>query len=137
MANFISDNLICDFDIPKRLFFVNGTSVFNTYVRKMLDCYGINYVKSSPYYPQGNSQAEAINKIVLLSRWATRNLKDGPIFSLLSYKLTVPRTLQLKSVLSFVYGSKTMVPIKIMVPIAQRSILTSFTHSCICKNFLF
>lgn len=60
----------------------------NAHMHKFLEDYGIDYVKSGPYYPQGNGQAEATNKILLC------------ILSTMIYK--EPK--RWKDFLSFVFG---------------------------------
>ena len=41
------------------------TMAFNNDVRKMLEFYQVKHHRSSPYYPQGNGQAEATNKTLI------------------------------------------------------------------------
>lgn len=53
-ANFIQDNIICQFGIPKRLLSDCGTPFVNVYVRELLDSYEIDHVKPNPYYSQEN-----------------------------------------------------------------------------------
>ncbi|XP_028058701.1 uncharacterized protein K02A2.6-like [Camellia sinensis] len=65
VTNFIRENIICRFDIPKVMLFDNGTSFVNRHVGRLLDAYQIKHRKSSPYYPQGNEKAEATNKILI------------------------------------------------------------------------
>ena len=62
VANFIKENKIIKFGVPYRIISDNGTPFVNGEVRKMLEFYQIKHHRSSPYYPQGNGQAEAINK---------------------------------------------------------------------------
>ncbi|XP_028088931.1 uncharacterized protein K02A2.6-like [Camellia sinensis] len=62
VANFIKENIICRFGIPKVMLFDNGTPFVNRHVGRLLDTYQIKHHKSSPYYPQGNEQSEVTNK---------------------------------------------------------------------------
>ena len=62
VANFIKENIIVRFGVPHRIISDNGTPFFNSEVRKMLKFYQVKHHRSSPYYPQGNGQAEATNK---------------------------------------------------------------------------
>ena len=43
----------------------NGTPFVNKDVRKLLDHRHIKHCKSTPYYPQGNSQVETTNRVLL------------------------------------------------------------------------
>lgn len=64
VSNFIRD-IICRFGIPKRIRSDNGTPFINSNVRELCEKYGVDHVKSTPYYPQGNGQAEATNKTLM------------------------------------------------------------------------
>ena len=62
VANFIKENIIVRFGVPHRIISDNGTPFVNSEVRKMLEFYQVKHHRSSPYYSQGNGQAEATNK---------------------------------------------------------------------------
>ncbi|XP_030963462.1 uncharacterized protein LOC115984581 [Quercus lobata] len=63
VANFIKENIIVRFGVPHRIISDNGTPFVNSNVRKMLKFYQVKHHRSSLYYPQGNGQAEATNKM--------------------------------------------------------------------------
>ena len=65
VANFIKENIIIRFRVPHRIISDNGTPFDNNDVRKMLEFYQVKHHCSSPYYPQGNGQAEATNKTLI------------------------------------------------------------------------
>ena len=75
VANFIKDNVIACFlvpykiisdnVVPYKIISDNGTPLVNKEVRKMLEFYQEKHHQSSPYYPQGNRQAEATNKTLI------------------------------------------------------------------------
>ena len=65
IANFIKENIIVRFEVPHRIFSDNGTPFVNNEVRKMLEFYQVKHYCSSPYYPQGNGQAESTNKTLI------------------------------------------------------------------------
>ena len=65
VANFIKENIIIRFGVPHRIISDNGTPFVNNDVRKMLEFYQVKHHFSSPYYPQGNGQAEATNKTLI------------------------------------------------------------------------
>ncbi|KAL6141512.1 hypothetical protein ACLB2K_059800 [Fragaria x ananassa] len=89
----------------------------------MLKGYGVKHRKSTPYYPQGNGQAEATNKTLLriLSKmvfeyergWST-HLPDA----LWAYRMSPPTTMGF-SLYSLVYGSKAISSVKLTVPTAR------------------
>ena len=65
VANFIKENIIIKFRVPHRIISDNGMPFVNNDVRKMLEFYQVKHHHSSPYYPQGNGQAEATNKTLI------------------------------------------------------------------------
>lgn len=48
--------------MPKRILSNNATPFINMQVGILLNDYGLDHMKSSPYYPQENYQAKATNK---------------------------------------------------------------------------
>lgn len=65
VANFIKENIICKFGIPKVILFYSETPFVNRQVRQLLASYGINQKTSTPHYPQGNGQVEVTNKSII------------------------------------------------------------------------
>ena len=65
IANFIWEHIICRFGIPHKIVTDNGTLFINKDVRAMTKHYCVKHLKSSPYYPQGNGQAKATNRMLL------------------------------------------------------------------------
>ncbi|XP_028115917.1 protein NYNRIN-like [Camellia sinensis] len=50
VANFIKENIICRFGIPKVMLSDNGTPFVNRHVGRLLDTYLIKHHKSTTYY---------------------------------------------------------------------------------------
>ena len=65
VANFIKENIIVRFGVPHKIISDNSTPFVNSDVRKMLEFYEVKHHRSSPYYPQGNGQVDARNKILI------------------------------------------------------------------------
>ena len=65
VTNFIRNHIITRFGIPRRLISDNGTPFINKDMKWLTKAYHIKYGRSTPYYPQGNGQAEATNRIML------------------------------------------------------------------------
>uniref|UniRef100_A0A2N9G6H2 RNA-directed DNA polymerase n=1 Tax=Fagus sylvatica TaxID=28930 RepID=A0A2N9G6H2_FAGSY len=65
VANFIREHIITRFGIPHKIISDNGTPFVNKNVREVLEHYQIKHRRSTPYYPQGNGQAEATNRMLL------------------------------------------------------------------------
>uniref|UniRef100_A0A2N9H3G7 Integrase catalytic domain-containing protein n=1 Tax=Fagus sylvatica TaxID=28930 RepID=A0A2N9H3G7_FAGSY len=65
VANFIREHIITRFGIPHKIISDNGTPFVNKNVREVLEHYQIKHRRSTPYYPQGNGQAEATDRMLL------------------------------------------------------------------------
>ena len=63
MEKFIEKNLICRYGVPHHIVTDNGVQ-FQAETSKLLQRYGIEHHKSSPYRPQANEAVEAANKNV-------------------------------------------------------------------------
>ena len=120
MANFIKENIIVRFGVPHRIISDNGTPFVNSDVRKMLEFYQVKHYRSSPYYPQGNGQANATNKTLIkiinkmsqeyTGEWAM-HLPDA----LWAYRNS-PKKATGFSPFSLVYETEVVSPTEIMTP---------------------
>ncbi|XP_034197371.1 uncharacterized protein K02A2.6-like [Prunus dulcis] len=125
ISNFIREYIVCKFGIPYKKVTDNGTPFVNKQVSSTLSGYGIKHRRSTPFYPQGNSQAEATNKIILriLSKmvyeyeggWSVHLLD-----ALWAYR-TSPRSATCYSRYSLVYGFDAISPVEITIPTARVS----------------
>ncbi|OMP00134.1 Integrase, catalytic core [Corchorus capsularis] len=123
VSRFIKEAIICRFGAPHRIITDNGTPFVNQHVGKLLDDYEIRHRRSTAYYPQGNGQAEATNKVLLkiLSKmvyeykkgWTT-HLPDA----LWAYRVHL-RSSTGFSPYSLVYGAEAILPVKIIKPTAR------------------
>ncbi|CAL9024107.1 unnamed protein product [Prunus brigantina] len=123
VANFIREYIVCRFGIPYKIVTDNGTPFVNKQVSSTLCGYGVKHRRSTPYYPQGNGQAEATNKTLLriLSKmvyeyeggWSV-HLPDA----LWAYR-TSARSATGFSPYSLVYGSDAISPVQITIPTAR------------------
>lgn len=126
VTNFIRENVIHRFGIPKQLLSDNGSLFINSATHQLCEEYGIDYIKSTPYYPQGNGQREATNRTLLriLSKMIYEKPKRWSDFLsivLWAYQ-TSKRTSTHAMPFSLVYGAEVVVPV-IVVP----SALLAFT----------
>ncbi|XP_028090711.1 uncharacterized protein LOC114290911 [Camellia sinensis] len=115
VANFIKENIIYKFVIPKVILSNNGTPFVNCHVGRLLDTYQIKHHKSTPYYPQGNRQAEATNKTLIRILSKMMDEAGGTWFEQLSIALWAYRTSKRKPTqatsFSIVYGSEIVLPV--------------------------
>uniref|UniRef100_A0A2N9GSU7 Integrase catalytic domain-containing protein n=1 Tax=Fagus sylvatica TaxID=28930 RepID=A0A2N9GSU7_FAGSY len=108
------------FDIPHKIISDNGTPFVNKNVREVLEHYRIKHRRSTPYYPQGNGQAEATNSMLLriLSKmvfdygkgWSS-HLAD----TLWAYRGSTKTAIGFTP-FSLVYGIDAISPIELLVP---------------------
>ena len=114
MAKFIEKSLIYRYGVPYHIVTDNGVQ-FQAETVEMLQKYGIEHHKSSPYRPQANGAVEAANKNVkrILSKMI-KTYKDWykylP-FALWGYKITT-RTTTGQTPFFLVYGSEAVLPIE-------------------------
>ncbi|XP_021825361.1 uncharacterized protein LOC110766353 [Prunus avium] len=125
IANFICEYIVCRFGIPYKIVTENGTPFVNKQVSSTLNGYGIKHRRSTPYYPQGNGQAEATNKILLriLSNMVYEYKGGWSIHlpdALWAYR-TSPRSTTGFSPYSLVYGFDAISPVEITIPTARVS----------------
>uniref|UniRef100_A0A2N9FKV6 Integrase catalytic domain-containing protein n=1 Tax=Fagus sylvatica TaxID=28930 RepID=A0A2N9FKV6_FAGSY len=120
VANFIREHIITRFGIPHKIISDNGTPFVNKNVREVLEHYRIKHRRSTPYYPQGNGQAEATNRMLLriLSKmvfdygkgWSS-HLED----TLWAYRGST-KTATGFTPFSLVYGTDAISPTELLVP---------------------
>ncbi|CAL8992919.1 unnamed protein product [Prunus brigantina] len=101
----------------------NGMPFVNKQVSSTLSGYGIKHRRSTPYYPQGNGQAEATNKTILriLSKMVYEYQGSWSVHlpdALWAYR-TSPRSATGFSPYSLVYGSEAISPVEITIPTAR------------------
>ncbi|XP_021297798.1 uncharacterized protein K02A2.6-like [Herrania umbratica] len=132
VANFIKENIICRFGIPRRIFSDNGTPFINASVRELLALYNVDHVKFTLYYSKENGQAEATNKtsLKIISRMVHEKLKmwhDALPVALWAYR-TSKRGLTKATPFSLVYGTKAVLLAKILVPSTRLTLNIEFDN---------
>lgn len=65
VAQFIQYHKLSRFGLPQRMITDNGTLFCNQHVDYLLDKYKVKHDRTTPYNPQTDGQAEAMNKILL------------------------------------------------------------------------
>jgi len=55
----------------------NGTPFINRDIKYLTEAYHIKHRRSTPYYPQGNGQAEATNRVILKILKKTKHAYGG------------------------------------------------------------
>uniref|UniRef100_A0A2N9IIW6 Integrase catalytic domain-containing protein n=1 Tax=Fagus sylvatica TaxID=28930 RepID=A0A2N9IIW6_FAGSY len=115
VANFIREHIITRFGIPYKLISDNGTPFINKDVREVLEHYRVKHQRSTPYYPQGNGQAEAMNRMLLriLSKMVFDYGNDwiAHLANVLWAYWSSPKTATGFTPFSLVYGTDTISPL--------------------------
>uniref|UniRef100_A0A2N9G420 Integrase catalytic domain-containing protein n=1 Tax=Fagus sylvatica TaxID=28930 RepID=A0A2N9G420_FAGSY len=98
----------------------NGTPFINKDVREVLEHYRVKYRYSTPYYPQGNGQAEVTNRMLLriLSKMVFDYGNDwkAHLADVLWAYRSSPKTATGFTPFSLVYGTGTISPTELVVP---------------------
>uniref|UniRef100_A0A2N9IR83 Integrase catalytic domain-containing protein n=1 Tax=Fagus sylvatica TaxID=28930 RepID=A0A2N9IR83_FAGSY len=120
MANFIREHIITRFGIPHKIISDNGTPFINKNVREVLEHYRIKHRRSTPYYPQGNGQVEAINRMLLriLSKMVFdygKGWSSHMADTLWAYRGST-KTATGFTPFSLIYGIDAISPTKLLVP---------------------
>ncbi|CAL2271820.1 unnamed protein product [Prunus armeniaca] len=123
IANFIREYIVCRFGIPYKIVTNNGTPFVNKQVSSTLSGYGVKHHSYTPYYPQGNGQAEATNKTLLriLSKMVHEYEEGWSVHlpdALWAYRIS-PRSATGFLPYSLVYGSDVISPVEITIPTAR------------------
>ena len=120
VANFVQEHIITRFRIPKRLISDNGTLFINKDMKGLTEAYYIKHGRSTPYYPQGNGQAETTNKVMLKILKKMKHEYGGKWSDHLADVLWACRS-SVKTVTRFspffqVYGTEAISPVELVVP---------------------
>ena len=114
MAKFIEKSLIYRYGVPHHIVIDNGVQ-FQAETTELLQRYGIEHHKSSPYRPQANGAVKAANKNVkrILSKMVKiyKDWSEYLPFALWGYRTTT-RTATGQTQFSLVYGSEAVLPIE-------------------------
>ena len=123
VANFIKENIVCRFGIPRRIISNSGTPLINREVKQLLERYNVMHNTSTPYYPKGNGQVEATNKRLLriLSKMVYnngRNWKEELPMALWAHHTSWSMA-TVATPFSLVYRKEAVLPVNIIVLVAK------------------
>ena len=125
---FIWKNIITSFGTPRTLISDNGLQFDSKTFRKYCCDFGITNRYSTPTYPQGNRQAEAVNKVIVnglkkrLDDAKGRWVEEIP-HVLWTYR-TMPRQLTGETLFSMTYGAEAVLPLETSFPTLKSSTFT-------------
>ena len=117
MAKFIERHLFTRYGIPHHIVSDNGVQ-FQGETATLIEKYGIEHHRSSPYRPQANGAVEAANKSIkrILAKTVVnyRDWADKLPFAVWGYRTSV-RTPTGKTPYSLVYGMEAVLPVEMEV----------------------
>ena len=120
MANFIREHIITQFGIFRRLISDNRTPFINKDMKNLTEAYHIKYGRSTLYYPQGNGQVEATNRVILKILKKMKHEYGGKWSAHLTDVLWACRsplkTATRFSPFSLVYETEAISPVKLVTP---------------------
>ena len=118
----------------------NGLQVDSKTFRKYCSDLGIRNRYSTPAYPQGNGQAEAVNKVILNRLKKRLDDAKGKWVEELSHVLWTYRTTSRKSTretpFSMTYGAEVVIPLENGFPTMKTSTFTSDGNDELLKKNL-
>src|SRR5499433_477352 len=121
VVKFVMCNSIARFGVRKDIVTDNGLQFISQELRELCNRYGIHLHHSSPYYPQGNGQAEATNKTlikIIKKTCETHRHSDWPeklVEALWAYRSSV-RTPTGQTPYSLRFGMEPVLPYEILIP---------------------
>ena len=127
MIQFIKEQIIHRFGIPQSITTDQGTMFTGDEMTNFAKDYGIQLIRSTPFYAQANGQAEASNKVLI--NIMEKMLEDNPRdwHRILSETLWAYRTSKRDSTrvssYSLTYGQDTMLLMEVVVPSLGRMTL--------------
>ena len=98
----------------------NGTPFINKHMKGLTEAYHVKHGRSTPYYPQGNGQAEATNRVMLKILKKMKHEYGGKWSDHLADVLWTCRS-SVKTAIGFspfslVYGIEAISPVELVIP---------------------
>ena len=137
---FIWKNIITQFRIPRTLILDNGLQFDSKAFRSYCCDLGITNIYSTPAYPQGNGQAEAVNKVIM--NGLKKRLDDAKEkwVEELPHVLWTYQTTPCKSTretpFSITYGVEAMIPLETGFPMLRTSSFTPTSNDGLLEKIL-
>ena len=140
VKRFIWKNIVTRFGVLNVLISDNGLQFDSKAFRKYCSDLGIKNRYSTPAYPQGNGQAEAVNKVIMNGLKKRLDDAKGRWVEELPHVLWTYRTTPRKSTgetpYSMTYGVETVIPLENGFPIMRSSAFTSDGNNELLKRNL-
>ena len=139
VKKFLWKNIVTSFGVPRTLISGNGLQFDSKALRRY--CYDLHITNrySTPTYPQGNGQAEAVNKVIVSGLKKSLDDANGKWVKELSHVLWAYRTTPRKSISEMpffmTYEVKTIIPLEIGFPtLRSNSFIPSKNNELLKKS---
>ena len=120
VKRFIWKNIVTRFEVPHTLISDNGLQFDSKAFKQYCSDLGIKNRYSTPAYPQGNGQAEAVNKVVVNGLKKRLDEAKGKWVEELPHVLwtyqTTPRRLTRETPFSMTYEAEVVIPLETGFP---------------------
>ena len=140
VKRFIWKSIVTRFGVPHTLISDNGLQFDSKAFRKYCFDLGIKNRYSTPVYPQGNGQAEAVNKVIVNGLKKRLDDAKGKWVEKLPHILWTYQTTHRRSTgetpFSMTYGAKTVIPLETGFPMLRTSAFTSDGNDELLKKSL-
>ena len=126
---FVWRNIITRFGVPRTFILDNGLQFDSKAFRRY--CYGLGITNrySTPAYPQGNGQTEAVNKVIVSGLKKRLDDAKGRWVEELPHVLwtyrTIPRRSTGETPFAMTYGAEAVIPLEASFPMLRTSSFTS------------
>ncbi|XP_070032556.1 uncharacterized protein [Nicotiana tomentosiformis] len=121
VVNFLWENMIYRFGIPKEIACDNGPQFIGAKVTKFLEDLKIKRITSSPYHPSANGQEESTNKVTIQNLKKRLEAAKGKCPEELPGVLWAYRTTAKSSTgetpFFLVYGAEALISVKVANPL--------------------
>ena len=140
VKRFIWKNIVTRFGTPHTFISDNGLQFDSKAFRQYYSDLGIKNRYSTPAYPQGNGQAEAVNKIIVNGLKKRLDDAKGKWVEELPHVLwtyrTTPQRSTRKTPFSMTYGAKAVIPLETGFLTLRTSAFTSDGNDGLCEKSL-
>ena len=137
---FLWKNIVTHFGVPNTLISNNGLQFNSKSFRRYCCELGITNMYSTPAYPQGNGQVEAVNKVIVnglkkrLDDAKRRWVEELP-HVLWTYR-TIPRRSTEETPFSMTYGAEAVIPLESGFPTLRTSLFTLNSNDSLLEKSL-
>ena len=138
---FVWKNIVTRFRISHTLISDNGLQFDNKAFKRYYCDFSIKNKYSTPAYPQGNGQAETVNKVIVNELKKKLYDTKGKLVEELPHVLwtyrTTPRRSTGETPFSMTYGTKVVIPLETEFPTLMTSYFTLGNNDGLLEEFRF